>query len=485
VKETAEPFTSGHRRGIGNNVAPGALARLARFLDCAIFYGVLVVIVVTAIPYGTVQPWWIAFFECLVFVLGMLGIVEGLMAGRWSIKELSIATPLVLLVLFILFQSVPLFAGTDNPGLPKLTLAISADPYNTRLVAVRLFALIIAGGLLLIYTSSTRRLRALIFVVIGVGLASALFGVVRKYFQQGPGFLLPALIKDGRGFAQFINRNHFGFLLEMTWGLTLGLLFTKNGVRRRIFVVLPIAAFLWIALILSNSRGGIVASLGQLLFLGVLLDPLRHFDKRPAVTAWNRFRNFAGGLALRVILIVGMVVLFAYGVAWVGGESVVKNFQMAEYSFDEQSNYARANTSRNEIWSSTWKLIKAHPVAGVGFGGYWIGITRYHDATGEFTPQEAHNDYLELLASGGVIGCMLVIWFVVLFVTRVRQTLRASEPFYRAAALGALVGIFGVMIHSFLDFGLHVTSNALILCALIVIALQRPHETISIGEKAA
>ena len=60
--------------------------------------------------------------------------------------------------------------------------------------------------------------------------------------------------------------------------------------------------------------------------------------------------------------------------------------------------------SRNEIWRATLKMFAAHPILGVGMGGYWIGITAYHDASGLMTPQEAHNDYLELLSSGGLIG---------------------------------------------------------------------------------
>ena len=70
----------------------------------------------------------------------------------------------------------------------------------------------------------------------------------------------------------------------------------------------------------SNSRGGIVASLCQLLFLGVLLDPVRPLTKEQGHTKWRRFQNLAGGLAVRAFLIVCLIGLFAYGVGWVGGE---------------------------------------------------------------------------------------------------------------------------------------------------------------------
>jgi hypothetical protein len=39
--------------------------------------------------------------------------------------------------------------------------------------------------------------------------------------------------------------------------------------------------------------------------------------------------------------------------------------------------------------------------------------------------------------------------------------------------MGALIGIFGVAVHSLVDFGLHVTINALVLTALVVIATAR------------
>ena len=52
----------------------------------------------------------------------------------------------------------------------------------------------------------------------------------------------------------------------------------------------------------------------------------------------------------------------------------------------------------------------------------------------------------------------------------VRDAFGAIDPFRRAACLGALVGLFGVAVHGVVDFGLHVTINALVCTVLIVIA---------------
>jgi O-antigen ligase len=131
-------------------------------------------------------------------------------------------------------------------------------------------------------------------------------------------------------------------------------------------------------------------------------------------------------------------------------------------------------------------MIKDHPVAGVGFGGYWIAVTRYHHGSGELTPQEAHNDYLELLASGGLIGAAFVVWFIALFL----KELIGSPPsggVTSGYSGGALAGIFAVAIHSSVDFGLHVTINAVVFTTLITIVtlgIQPPGQESNISVRA-
>lgn len=440
---------------------------VARFLDPLIYYSLLVLIAWTAIPYGTVQAWWIALFQCCVFVIAMLAVVDTALNKRTTPK-FSPVFPLLALVIFALFQSLFLFS-TSGP-IPVAT-ALSKDPYGTRSFAVQLFALTLVILLLARYVSSQSRLRKLLIVVIGVGVVSALFGILRQHLQHSPGFLLPALPLGNRSFGQFINRNHFALLLELNLGLTLGLVVGQAASRRRLLLLLPVSGLLWVALIYSSSRGGIIASFCQLLFITLLVDPLRHLTRgRPGKTS-RGFQSFASGMVVRAFLIVIMIGLFVYGVGWIGGEPVVTNFELATTDFSQQQMQNNTNTSRKEIWVATLQLIKEHPVVGIGFGGYWIGITRYHQASGEITPQQAHNDYLELMASGGLVGCALVGWFLVGFVRSARRRLGSVPSFYRAACLGAMTGIFGAAIHSFVDFGLHITINALVFCVLIAIVL--------------
>ena len=74
-------------------------------LDRVIFYGMLVLLVLTSIPYGTVEPWSEALFECTVFVFCILWLIKGALSGSWRINGLWMLYPLIALVVFSLVQS--------------------------------------------------------------------------------------------------------------------------------------------------------------------------------------------------------------------------------------------------------------------------------------------------------------------------------------------------------------------------------------------
>lgn len=445
--------------------------RAARLLDRAIFFALLALIPLTAIPYGTVQPQWEAAFEGAVFALVALWIIEGLLSGVWHIGGRPLLVPLLALIAFAFVQTLPLWGASATAGI-EWRRTMSADPYETRLLAFKLLALTLTLGLLMRYTSSPSRLRALIYVVIGVGVASALFGFVRGTSQRdATSFLLPYLA-PGRGYAQFINRNHFAFLMEMSLGLALGLV-AAGGVRRdRLLFYLAATMSLWTTLVLSNSRGGIFSMLGQLIFIALLFTAVqtRQESPEPRRGGSDRLRRIGSLFIVRVALVACLVTVVGAGIVWVGGDSLVGRLEIVPDEISAETADMRQGERRVEIWRATWQLIKAHPVTGVGFGGYGTAISKYHDASGEVMPQQAHNDYLELLASGGLIGLSLAAWFVISFVRLARERLRSTDSFRRAACLGATAGIFGVAVHSLIDFGLHLTVNALVFNALVVIA---------------
>jgi O-antigen ligase len=439
-------------------------AKLARWLSWAIFYGALLLIVLAAVPYGSAEFWWASFFEFGVFALAALWAVEALVGVGFHLRRLLwLLIPAASLILLSLLQTVSLGRGS----------AISADPFETYSFALKLAALTLLCALLLRFTTSRARLHALALVVIGVGAASAVFGILRQSMQHADlGFVLPALPR-GIGYAQIISRNQFAFMMEMALGAALGMVFRRGGRYEARLVHLALALPVGAALILANSRGGILTMMCQLLLLALLVVPVpaARQDEGPGEARPRSARAVLLSLAARVVLVASLLTLAAVAVVHVGGERVVSNLStVGEELGPGDAGATRWNTRRVDIWRATWEMIKDHPLVGVGFGGYWTAVTEYHNASGAYTPQQAHNDYLEILASGGVIGCAIFLWLAIVVLRRARKVLARGDPFRRAACLGALVGLFGVAVHSLFDFGLHLTINSALFVALLVVA---------------
>ena len=424
-------------------------------LSKIVFGSLLILIILTPIPYGTVEPWWKAAFVCAVFAICILALIE----KRTDLPNKNILFPMLALSALGFFQTLSL--GSRTEANLHVWNAISADPYQTRFFALQMLALTAFLALLYRYASTERRIGVLVYTVLAIAVASAVFGILRQSTQQGTGFLLP-LLKQNQGYGQFINKNHFAYLMEMAFGLGLGIILGGGVKRDRVMIYVALLLPVWTALVLANSRGGVLAMIAQVVVAVLLLTSVR------GLSEGLQLEKITQSIAVRAVLLVVLVVGIAVGTFWVGGDRLATHFEGAGSEFT--SDTLRQGASRNEIWRATLKMFAAHPILGVGLGGYWIGITAYHDASGLMTPQEAHNDYLELLSSGGVIGFALGIWFVVVVVRKTRKNLLSDVGYMRAVRLGAILGIAGVAAHSLVDFGLHILVNAVVLMILIMMA---------------
>jgi len=445
-------------------------SRVATILSRTVFLSLLSLIVLTAIPYGTTQPWWIAACVAAIFVIAILWLVEGYLSQSWFNGNWPVVLPVIVLAVFAFLQTLSFGTQTSSAGIRfAIWSTISADPYQTRFFVLLLVALALVGLMLSRHAISEKRLRILINVIICLAVASALFGIFRQTAQHGKGFGLLLLAPD-IGYAQFINKNHFAFLMEMALGLVIGLVLGRGVQRDQKPIYLAALLPLWTGLALCGSRGGLVSMMAQLLVAALLFDGVRKRSERD-----SELRSVTRSLPVRIALIMVLVLGVAIGTLWLGGDKLATKIESSRNELTDTTE-SRANSNRNEIWKATWRMFVAHPIFGVGVAGYWAAIPAYHDASGSLTPQEAHNDYLELLASGGLIGFALGVWFVVIVVRRSRENLRSSNSFRRAACFGAIVGITGVAVHSLMDFGLHTIVNALVFTTLIVVATSKPHQ---------
>lgn len=169
------------------------------------------VIVLAAIPYGPVEPWWKALFQCLIFGLAALSLIAQIFGGehrRLDQPTRAVFLPLLALLVFALIQMVA-WSNTTVPGIGQVGKAISVDAFQTWLFVIHLTALVLLGWLLILHTTTARRLRLLVQLILLIGLSSALFGMWRKASQHEVGFILPYL-RPAVGYAEHSWISHAG-----------------------------------------------------------------------------------------------------------------------------------------------------------------------------------------------------------------------------------------------------------------------------------
>src|SRR6185436_6599549 len=135
--------------------------RIARLLNRVVFVSLLVLLAGSAIPYGTVEPWWKATFVCGVFIICIVAIVESLLSRESRIGgSRGVLLAMLSMVAFAFAQTIRLRSGNADPAISALNPwnAISGDPYQTRFFAFQLLALPACLLMLYRYCATEKRI---------------------------------------------------------------------------------------------------------------------------------------------------------------------------------------------------------------------------------------------------------------------------------------------------------------------------------------
>jgi O-antigen ligase len=420
-------------------------------------------VVTTTLAFGTVHAWSLAVFQLsagLVFALWM--------ADAWRTRVLrvsrnSLQLPLLGLFAVGLIQLLPLGLGAAQELGGALaadpTRALSFDPYATRVALVEIAGLTVYFAAALAFIDSPRRLRLVARLVIVFGFVLAIYGLMQHFVNPRTIFWVREP-KQAEPFGPYINRHHFAGYMELTLAMPLGLLFAGAVGRERVALYAFASAIMAIALVMTNSRGGMLSMVCEIMFLAgvaaVARGRSREVERRDRVT---RMR----AAAVRIGLGFAMVLAVFVGVLYFGGEDALSRLVGSVNSDDP-------TTGRAHFWQGTLGIIKDHPLLGTGLGAFGAVYPRYDTSNGMYRLEQAHNDYLQILSDAGVVGGLLGLAFVaVLFWTALRR-MQSHDRFRRGVALGALAGCAGVLVHSFFDFTLHTTANALLFLVLAALA---------------
>jgi len=228
-------------------------------------------IVISTLAFGTVHYWALAVFATTAALLVCLWCLDGLTLRSVQLSRNALQLPLVGMIILGLVQLLPLRAAADNGGLQlSLSRALTLDPNSTRLVLIQLVSLLIYFSATLIFTDSSRRLRALTRTIIIFGFLLAMFGLTQSLTTNGTRVYWFRQLTQSTAFGPFINRHHFAGYMELAIALPLGLLFSGSIEAHKRPLYAFAALLMAVALILTNSRAGIISLIAEIVF-GVVI----------------------------------------------------------------------------------------------------------------------------------------------------------------------------------------------------------------------
>lgn len=263
----------------------------------------------------------------------------------------------------------------------------------------------------------------------------------------------------------FVNRNSFATFAGLALLAAVSVFFERirhilalaRPARQKAALVIETMVFQsgWItaamltialALFLTTSRGGIVATLIALVALPML---------QLQVGAGNERRR--GPVALLVLVVIGIALV-------IGGGNFLDRIERQGLSID--------NDLRSTIFSTTIEAIRTTPWTGTGAGTYEQAIEAYraHDPDIFSIWEKAHNSYLENALELGLPAALAlnlaILWLAFICFRGVRE--RRRNRAYPALGVAAtlLVGL-----HALVDFSLQIPAVAMLYAFMMGLAV--------------
>ncbi len=410
-----------------------------------IFFELCAVIVLTTLGYGTVHPSLVGLFWVSAGLLVVLWAADAFWSGALRFSKSWLQIPLLGAILFGIVQMIP-FGFANVVNVAGVARTISLDPYQTQLAVWHFAALLIFFAAALAFIDSPQRLKFLALFITIFGFVFAFYAIIQNLLDPGRiyGIYERPFVQP---FGSFVNKHNFAAYIEMCLAVPLGLLFSGTVSREKRLLYLTAVGLMGIALVMSGSRGGLVALIAELVFLAV-------------VATKNRT---PGALLIKIGLAAALVAAIVVGTILIGGDSTLTRIAETAGSKDPTS-------SRLQIWATTIEVIKQHPLFGSGWGAFSVAYTQFDPLNGRERVEQSHNDYLQILADAGVVGAILGVGFLFFLFRDGWRRIKSKDEFRRAVAIGALAGCFAILVHSLFDFVLHTTAVSLLFLTLAALA---------------
>jgi O-antigen ligase len=203
-----------------------------------------------------------------------------------------------------------------------------------------------------------------------------------------------------------------------------------------------------VSVILSMSRSGIACLMLGLAAIGFL-------EGRKVFFGWAR------------TAVVACLLLFGVAsVAAVGADAMVTRFSTLHDDSLE---------GRTAAWRDARVLVKQFPLAGTGLNTFGVAMLFYQTTHLQELYAEAHNDYLQLAAEGGLLVGLPALALMFFTSKEVRGRFHDADrgSHVHWIRLGAVTDLVAAGLQEAGDFSLQMPGNAALFCVLAAIALHR------------
>jgi O-antigen ligase len=461
-----------------------------------VFVGAVLIVAWGVLAFGSPYPWAyipLAAGAALVGLVSWLGTRSSHLLG----DQRRMALGLGLVILAVTAQLLPLpprvvdwaspansvvlnhidlaFAASrvagDAPAQPSRPLSINPVFTTRALFLLVSFALLLVGLTRHCNRFGVRRLSA---CLTALGFLVALIGIIQKAVLGDQawdgmkiyGFWTPMNLLT-TPFGPFVNKNHFAGWMLMALPVALGYLLAQGAVAFRHVRPGWRHRFLW----LSSPEGGrlqIAAFAIMVMAVSLLMTLSRSgiacFGMAMAVAAVAVARGQQSKRA-RIGVVLAIAMLAAAPLMW-ANSNLRQRLVVNDQSFG----------LRRVIWSDAWHVVQDFPATGTGLNTFSSAMLMYQTHAEQLAVWQAHNDYLQLAAEGGLLVGLPIVLALALFVASVRQRFRSGEddPATSWMRFGAAVGLAAIALQSTVEFSLQMPGNAVALIVLAAMAIHRP-----------
>ncbi len=403
----------------------------------ALFYGTFGLLMFGPLAFGAVEPWSIFLLEIGAALLTLLWL-----AKQWIDEQLII-------------QWNPLFLPMTAFGaliLLQVVFRRSAYPHDTFSGAMLYCAygmLCFLSSQVLLRSSQARKIAVILALY---GFLVATLSLLQGIAPNGKLYWIRQPRLGGWLYGPYVNHNHYAGLMEILIPIPLIISLTRLADEKERIAAGIAAALMTGTVFLCGSRGGMLAILVEFAVFGVI------------VARQKKGIRIAAAVGAFAIVLLTLL-------TWLGGKELTARVtSISSETRSEISGGIRVTIDRDGL-----RMFRAKPVLGWGLGTFPVVYPEFRTFYTNFFVNQAHNDYLQLLVETGVVGFGIMVWFLIVVYHSVwRKIKNWTSEVSGAVSLACILGVTGLLVHSFLDFNLQIPANAALFYVICTIAASSP-----------